>query len=153
MLLCLQSVYCLFANNSTVLWRSNQDSKQWFSVVWYIMNRSFCYSIECWFWFLEHTLRPLGYERVYLPLYKVADKPYHIQGDVSSPDDSDLGAQRNISIPPGCHDHSPRLPPFGDESLSHGISLPGQWLWREFNQPYCKQNYLTFQQPKKRSRH
>ena len=26
--------------------------------------------------------RPLGYERVYLPLYKVADTPYYIQGDV-----------------------------------------------------------------------
>ena len=26
------------------------------------------------------TLRPLGYERVYLPLYKVADTPFHIQG-------------------------------------------------------------------------
>ena len=27
------------------------------------------------------TSRPLGYERVYLPLYKVADTPFHIQGD------------------------------------------------------------------------
>ena len=26
--------------------------------------------------------RPLGYERVYLPLCKVADTPFHIQGDV-----------------------------------------------------------------------
>ena len=25
--------------------------------------------------------RPLGYERVYLPLYKVADTPFHIPGD------------------------------------------------------------------------
>ena len=25
--------------------------------------------------------RPLGYERVYLPLYKVADTPFHIRGD------------------------------------------------------------------------
>ena len=25
--------------------------------------------------------RPLGYERVYLPLYKVADTPFHIQVD------------------------------------------------------------------------
>ena len=25
--------------------------------------------------------RNLGYERVYLPLYKVADTPFHIQGD------------------------------------------------------------------------
>ena len=25
-------------------------------------------------------LRPLGYERVYLPLKKVADTPFHIQG-------------------------------------------------------------------------
>ena len=24
--------------------------------------------------------RPLGYERVYLPLHKVADTPFHIQG-------------------------------------------------------------------------
>ena len=24
--------------------------------------------------------RPLGYERVYLPLYKVTDTPFHIQG-------------------------------------------------------------------------
>ena len=27
----------------------------------------------------EH--RPLGYERVYLPLHKVADTPFHIQRD------------------------------------------------------------------------
>ena len=27
------------------------------------------------------TYRPFGYERVYLPLYKVADTPFHIQGD------------------------------------------------------------------------
>ena len=26
-------------------------------------------------------IRPLGYERVYLPLCKVADTPFHIQGD------------------------------------------------------------------------
>ena len=25
--------------------------------------------------------RPFGYERVYLPLWKVADTPFHIQGD------------------------------------------------------------------------
>ena len=32
---------------------------------------------------LIHTVyfRPLGYERVYLPLCKVADAPFHIQGD------------------------------------------------------------------------
>ena len=29
------------------------------------------------------TSRPLGYERLYLPLYKVADTPFHIQrGDL-----------------------------------------------------------------------
>ena len=27
-------------------------------------------------------IRHLGYERVYLPLGKVADTPFHIQGDV-----------------------------------------------------------------------
>ena len=27
--------------------------------------------------------RPLGYERVYLPLYKVAETPIHIQGDLT----------------------------------------------------------------------
>ena len=31
--------------------------------------------------FLINTLRPLGYERVYLTLSKVADTPFHIQGD------------------------------------------------------------------------
>ena len=35
--------------------------------------------------FLPHNviglIRPLEYERVYLPLYKVADTPFHIQGD------------------------------------------------------------------------
>ena len=29
----------------------------------------------------EELYRPLGYERVYLPLFKVADTPFHIQGD------------------------------------------------------------------------
>ena len=27
------------------------------------------------------VIYPIGYERVYLPLYKVADTPFHIQGD------------------------------------------------------------------------
>ena len=27
------------------------------------------------------NIRPLGYERVYLPLCQVADTPFHIQGD------------------------------------------------------------------------
>ena len=27
------------------------------------------------------ALRPLGYERMYLPLNKVTDTPFHIQGD------------------------------------------------------------------------
>ena len=31
---------------------------------------------------IRSTIRPLGYERVYLPLYKVADTPFHIQRDV-----------------------------------------------------------------------
>ena len=31
------------------------------------------------------TIRRLGYERVYLPLYKVADTPFHIQGDGFDP--------------------------------------------------------------------
>ena len=31
----------------------------------------------------SETGRPLGYERVYLPLYKVADTPFHIQGDTN----------------------------------------------------------------------
>ena len=30
---------------------------------------------------LLRTYRPLGYERVYLPLCKVADTPFYIQGD------------------------------------------------------------------------
>ena len=30
---------------------------------------------------LHIIYRPLWYERVYLPLYKVADTPFHIQGD------------------------------------------------------------------------
>ena len=29
----------------------------------------------------QETIRPLGYERVYLPLYKVADTPFHTQWD------------------------------------------------------------------------
>ena len=29
----------------------------------------------------QRIYRPLGYERVYLPLYKVADTPFHTQGD------------------------------------------------------------------------
>ena len=31
--------------------------------------------------YLMRTLRPLEYERVYMSLYKVADTPFHIQGD------------------------------------------------------------------------
>ena len=33
---------------------------------------------------LETTNRRLGYERVYLPLHKVADTPFHIQDDKCS---------------------------------------------------------------------
>ena len=28
-----------------------------------------------------YAIRPFGYKRVYLPLRKVADTPFHIQGD------------------------------------------------------------------------
>ena len=32
--------------------------------------------------YLQITItRPLGYERVYLPLYTVADTPFHIKGE------------------------------------------------------------------------
>ena len=30
---------------------------------------------------LQGVIRPIGYERVYLPLCKVADTPFHIQGN------------------------------------------------------------------------
>ena len=36
------------------------------------------YVMSCGAWM---TILPLGYERVYLPLCKVADTPFHIQGD------------------------------------------------------------------------
>ena len=29
----------------------------------------------------QNINRPLGYERVYLPLFNVAETPFHIQGD------------------------------------------------------------------------
>ena len=32
-------------------------------------------------YYKKGTYRHLGYERVYLPLDKVADKPFHIQGN------------------------------------------------------------------------
>ena len=35
--------------------------------------------------------RHLGYERVYLPLYKVADTPFHIQGD-------DVSTQNDLMV-------------------------------------------------------
>ena len=41
------------------------------SMVLCTMNNPCIYSIR----------RHFGYERVYLPLYKVADTPFHIQGD------------------------------------------------------------------------
>ena len=33
---------------------------------------------------------PLGYERVYQPLFKVADTPFHIQGDTGVGGDSEM---------------------------------------------------------------
>ena len=30
---------------------------------------------------MTNTCSPLGYERVYLPLWEVADTPFHIQGN------------------------------------------------------------------------
>ena len=38
----------------------------------------------------EYKIRPLGYERVYLPLRKVADTPFHIQGDELFKDSSHI---------------------------------------------------------------
>ena len=32
-------------------------------------------------WYHGYIIRPLGYERVYLPLCEVADTPFHNQGD------------------------------------------------------------------------
>ena len=32
--------------------------------------------------FRRYNIRPLGYKKVYLPLYKVADVPFHIQGAI-----------------------------------------------------------------------
>ena len=32
----------------------------------------------------EVMYRPLGYERVYLPLHKVTDTPFHIQGGMTA---------------------------------------------------------------------
>ena len=42
---------------------------------------------------LQATNRPLGYERVYLPLCKVADTPFHIQGDEIFPIEKTLYLQ------------------------------------------------------------
>ena len=49
------------------------------------------YSVWFTFFLLQNVLcmipiygyitRPLGYQRVYLPLYKVADTPFHIHGN------------------------------------------------------------------------
>ena len=36
---------------------------------------------SCGFGLIIMLVLPLGYERVHLPLYKVADTPFHIQGD------------------------------------------------------------------------
>ena len=55
------------------------------------------YTISVKFYLFETSLkpyRPLGYERVYLPLYKVADTPFHIQGAVHT----DLAARGLISV-------------------------------------------------------
>ena len=42
--------------------------------------------------------RPLGYERVYVPLYKLAGTPFHIQGDEIF--QSTSGEQRLVQYPP-----------------------------------------------------
>ena len=39
----------------------------------------------------QYNNRPLGYERVYLPLYKVAVTPFHIQGEGISVSDPERG--------------------------------------------------------------
>ena len=39
-----------------------------------LVRKTRCLSEQC-------PVRPLGYERVYLPLCQVADTPFHIQGD------------------------------------------------------------------------
>ena len=49
---------------------------------------------------IETLSRPLGYERVYLPFCKVADTPFHIQGDQVSRkhDDDSMLAQCWASV-------------------------------------------------------
>ena len=40
------------------------------------------YIFTWYIWVIKRLIyRHLGYERVYLPLYQVADTPFHIQGD------------------------------------------------------------------------
>ena len=56
------------------LWSTKKWLKKYFRI-WKLM-----------LWGLKMVMRakkyrPLGYERVYLPLYKVADASFHIQGD------------------------------------------------------------------------
>ena len=49
---------------------------------------------------LQTIIRLFGYERVYLPLYKVADTPFHIQGDDMSPETHDIEPRINKYIQP-----------------------------------------------------
>ena len=44
-------------------------------------NKCIYHFTKCQIHPFHHTISPLGYERMYLPLYKVADTPLHIQRD------------------------------------------------------------------------
>ena len=62
--------------------------------------------------YAQDLIRPIGYEMVYLPLCKVADTPFHIQGDGMST------SQKNHSDP-------------GFTKISFETSLKQTEDWRE----------------------
>ena len=45
-----------------------------------LMANRLLLAVVVWAYFMRQLV-PVEYERVYLPLYKVADTPFHIQGD------------------------------------------------------------------------
>ena len=67
-------------NFSTIL---DQCCRQWARIVPTFGERVVFVWFEAWHYFrlTSHIPRRLGYERVYLLLYKVADTPFDIQGD------------------------------------------------------------------------
>ena len=111
-------IIIIFSHKSFIITLLVFDHHDWYYIVWKhslhadIVTQAFLKQIVnsgCRINNYLHIFRHLGYERVYQPLYKVADTPYHIQGE-------DLSSDKKRIIQ--YHPRKDRVFPYIDSMLS-----------------------------------